>query len=282
MAQIGLKNLYGAMITEDASGNETYGSPFRIAKAISADLSVNTDDQTLWADDGADVNIKDFINGTLTLNVNDLDNTVKATLLGATADANGVVLSAGENVPPSFAIGFQSRSAKGGDRYFWFYRVQFAVPNETINTKGESITFGTPTIVGTISRRNKAESNGTHLWKAEVKAGEAGVSATVITNWFSAVYIPGTTSDAVLTALTIASATLSPTFDSAVTEYTATTTAASGAVTATTTADKVIIVNGNSIASGGTATWETGPNDVTITVNNGTAQRTYHVVVTKS
>ena len=53
MATIGLDMLYYAPITEDADGDETYGTPAKLAKAISADLSVELAEATLYADDGA-------------------------------------------------------------------------------------------------------------------------------------------------------------------------------------------------------------------------------------
>ena len=40
MATIGLRDLYRAPITVDESGKETYGTPVRMAKAISAEMSV--------------------------------------------------------------------------------------------------------------------------------------------------------------------------------------------------------------------------------------------------
>ena len=40
MATIGLDKLYYAKITEDADGNETYAAPKSLAKAMTADLSV--------------------------------------------------------------------------------------------------------------------------------------------------------------------------------------------------------------------------------------------------
>jgi len=52
------------------------------------------------------------------------------------------------------------------------------------------ITFSTPTIEGTVLRRNKADTRGKHPWKAEVTEGETGVTASTITNWYSAVYEP--------------------------------------------------------------------------------------------
>ena len=60
MATIGLDKLYYAPITEDANGEETYGTPVQLAKAISAELSVVLAEATLFADDGASEVVKEF------------------------------------------------------------------------------------------------------------------------------------------------------------------------------------------------------------------------------
>lgn len=193
MAQIGLKNLFYAPITEaSGTGYETFGTPVQLAKAISADLSVNNGDATLYADDGADVEIREFTSGTLSLNIDDLGKNVAAALLGARIDNNGVLISSGEDTPPAVAIGFQSKSAKGGDRFFWLYRVTFGIPGAQIRTKGESIEFATPTIEGKISRRNKPDVVGKHPWKVEIKndSGIPSGGSTAISNWFTSVYEP--------------------------------------------------------------------------------------------
>lgn len=88
-----------------------------------------------------------------------------------------------------------------------------------------------------------------------------------------------------LTALTIDSATLAPTFDADYTDYVATTSAASGAVTVTAESDAVatILANGNAIDSGTTVTWNTGANSVVVTVaKSGSVTNTYTVTVYKS
>ena len=54
MATIGLRDLYRAPITIGTSGAEEYGTPVRMAKAISAELSVEVAEAILYADDGAD------------------------------------------------------------------------------------------------------------------------------------------------------------------------------------------------------------------------------------
>lgn len=51
MATIGLDKLYYATITEDESGSETYGTPVVLAKAITAEISVEQAEATLYADD---------------------------------------------------------------------------------------------------------------------------------------------------------------------------------------------------------------------------------------
>ena len=53
MATIGLDKLFYAKITEDEDGNETYATPASLAKAMTAELSVELAEATLYADDGA-------------------------------------------------------------------------------------------------------------------------------------------------------------------------------------------------------------------------------------
>lgn len=87
-----------------------------------------------------------------------------------------------------------------------------------------------------------------------------------------------------LTALTIGALTLSPTFDGDTLEYTVTTTSATNAVTATAASGTqiVVLVNGESLTNGGTATWEDDDNEVLVTVSDSKGSTTYKVTVTKS
>ena len=189
MATIGLDKLYYSKITEDKDGNETYANPVQLAKAISADLSVELAEATLYADDGAAEIVKEFKSGTLSLGVDDLGGSVASDLTGSTIDSNGVVISAAEDGGDPVAIGFRAKKSNGKYRYFWLYRVKFGIPATALATKGDSITFNTPTIEGTIMRRNKVDSKGKHPWKAEVTEGEV-LDPDVITNWYKQVYEP--------------------------------------------------------------------------------------------
>ena len=190
MATIGLSDLFYAPITEGADGSETYGTPARLAKAIQANLSIEVAEAMLFADDAAQENVREFQSGTLTLGVDDITPEVAAVLLGAGIDTNGVLISSSEDIGPPVAVGFRARRANGMFKYFWLYRVLFGTPSTSLQTKGESVTFQTPTIEGTILRRNKPDNRGRHPWKADAVEGHIGVSASVLENWFQTVYDP--------------------------------------------------------------------------------------------
>ena len=190
MATIGLDKLYYAKITEDKDGNETYETPTPLAKAMTADLSVELAEATLYADDGAAEIVKEFKSGTLSLGIDDLGATIASDLTGATIDSDGVIISTQEDGGAPVAVGFRAKKANGKYKYYWLYRVKFGIPATNLATKGDSITFSTPTIEGTIMRRNKADGVGKHPWKAEATEGDAKVSANTITNWYKEVYEP--------------------------------------------------------------------------------------------
>lgn len=190
MATIGLDRLYYAKITENENGEETYDMPVPLAKAITAELSVELAEATLYADDGAAEVVKEFQSGTLTLGVADIGVDAAEVLTGATLDDNKVLISASEDGGAPVAIGFRAKKANGKYRYFWLYRVNFGIPATNLQTKGDSITFSTPTIEGTVMRRNKPDGQGKHPWKAEVSEDDPGVSPETITGWYTEVYEP--------------------------------------------------------------------------------------------
>jgi phi13 family phage major tail protein len=190
MATIGLDKMYYSKITEDNNGEETYGTPIALAKAIKADLSIELVEAILYADDGAAAVIKDFKSGKLTLGVDDIGTTVAQDLTGAMIDDNGVLISTSETEGAIVAVGFRALKPDNRYRYFWLYRVKFGFPSTNLQTKGDTITFNTPTIEGTVMRRTKLDGNGKHPWKAEVTQGDPGVSENTISQWYTQVYEP--------------------------------------------------------------------------------------------
>lgn len=188
MATIGLDKLVYAPITEDKNGNETYGTPVQLAKAISADLSIELNEAILFADDGQSETVKEFKSGTISLGVDDIGNEAAVALVGATLDSNGVLISGGEDISQYVAIGFRAKKSNEKYKYYWLYRVLFGIPATNLATKGDSITFSTPTIEGAIYRRNKPDGKNKHPWKAEVT--ETQENSETINAWYDSVYEP--------------------------------------------------------------------------------------------
>lgn len=93
---LGLKDLYYAVCTE-ADGAESYGTPKKMAEAMSADLSVKTADGSLYADDTLSESVTEFASGTLKLGIKDLTPEVLAELLGQAVDKNSVVWAGKED-----------------------------------------------------------------------------------------------------------------------------------------------------------------------------------------
>ena len=190
MSTIGLDSLYYAKITEDANGDETYSSPIKLAKAMTAELSVELAEATLFADDGASEIVKEFKSGTISLGIDDIGVTAAQDLTGAKIDNNHVVVSTSDDSCEPVAIGFRAKKSNGKYRYYWLYRVKFGIPGASLQTKGDSITFSTPTIEGTVMRRNKVDGLNNHPWKSEVNEDDSSVSSITISGWFSEVYEP--------------------------------------------------------------------------------------------
>lgn len=184
---------------------------------MTAELSVELIEAILYADDGASEVVKEFKSGALTLGIDDIGSSVAQDLTGCKIDSNNVVVSRSEDGGTPVAIGFRAKKANGKYRYFWLYRVIFSVPATSLATKGDSITFSSPTIEGTVFRRNKLDGESKHPWKAEVTEGDSGVASSTITGWFTSVYEPNftpvtptisiTTQPASLTQVTVGSIT---------------------------------------------------------------------------
>lgn len=211
MAKIGLKYPVYALATEAGSAI-SYSNGAVIAKAITANISIETNDVKLYADDVVAETDKSFSSGTVSLNIDDLTDAVKVALLGYTegAEADAILgsknLSAGSaTTPATVGVGFYGKRKRSGVvswRAIWLKKVQFAEPADEFSTKGETTEFQTPTIEGTIMMAAD------DLWKEEATfSSEAGAIA-----WLNAK--AGISSDASnnITALALANGTLTPTF----------------------------------------------------------------------
>lgn len=154
MAKIGLKYpVYKSATKSDVIG-----------KAIQADISISVNEAYLYADDGVAESDKSFQSGTITLGIDDLSDEIQVEFLGHTQEETGEITAKGNDENPYVGIGFYGVKKVGGVRKYraiWLPKVQFAEPEDTNATKGESVEFNTPSLEGTIM----LDDNG--VWKME-------------------------------------------------------------------------------------------------------------------
>ena len=160
MAKIGLKypKYAVATVTTNASGveTETFGTVKTAGRAISADISVNAADAKFYADDGVAETDREFIDGTITMSVDELAAETVSELCGTELETPSGDLVSGENdTAPYVRFGFIVPKMVRGVRKWMglvFMRVKFAEPEDSYETKGESVTFAGTNITGDIMK----------------------------------------------------------------------------------------------------------------------------------
>lgn len=271
-----LHNVHYANLTINSDNTYTFGNPKPWRGAVSLSLDANGEPENFYADGIAYYVLNNNMGYEGDFECALIPEDFRKDNLGESADDNDVLTESTENELGHFALIFEF---DGDQKHIRHVMYNCTASRPTIGSK----TNEEKREVQTEKVKIKANPLPDGLIKS--KTGDS-TDTTTYNNWFETVYVPNMTAeDATLSALTIGSATLSPTFASGVTEYTTTTTASSGTVTATKSdsdAAVAVTINGNSIASGGTATWATGENTVKVTVTNGNFTKVYTVVVTKS
>ena len=190
MAKIGLKYPVYSPATETDSAI-TYGTGAVLARAISANISIENNDVKLYADDVIAESDNSFASGTVTIGIDDLYDAAKVALLdyieGDTVDATtgAKELSVGAASPAYVGFGFYGKVIRNKVPYWraiWLKKVQFAEPSDELATKGESVEFSTPELEGTImmAADGKWKEEGTFSTEAGAKAwldGKCGLAA---------------------------------------------------------------------------------------------------------
>lgn len=178
MAKIGLKYMV-------YKGVETQGV---IGKAIQADISITSNNEKLHADDVVVESDRSFQNGTVTLGIDDLSDVIQTAFLGHTVDVEeGEIVSNSGDVAPYVGIGFYAVKKVNNIKKYravFLKKVQFAEPNDTNATKGETTTFNTPTLEGTIMTLENGD------WKSEQTFATEAEAITYLNEKAGIVVIP--------------------------------------------------------------------------------------------
>jgi phi13 family phage major tail protein len=151
MASIGLKRFRYAILAADGT---TYGTVKTMAGAISSSVSLNIPEATLYSDDATTEYVTGFQSATITLGIDEDDDTIFAEILGKTISTEtDVVTSSVDDTPPYVGFGHIVTKLVNNVPLFkveWFPKVKFKPFIPDANTRGESIEFGTPSVEGLI------------------------------------------------------------------------------------------------------------------------------------
>jgi phi13 family phage major tail protein len=154
MAKIGLTTLRYSKLTEAADGTPSYDGAKTPGKAISCNVQITNNSATLYADDTLAEQDTTFQSGTVTVGIDEDDNTTMADLLGHEIDESGEIIRKSTDIAPYVGFGHvATKVVHGAYKYKveFLYKVKFAEPSNENNTKGESVEFSTTEIEGTIA-----------------------------------------------------------------------------------------------------------------------------------
>ena len=150
MARIGLKYFRYGILDEET---EKYDGALQLGKAIDCKVSLDLNSAELYADDGlaeSDYTVK---KGTVTITVDEDDDTTMSNLTGHEISEDGEIIRKDSDVAPYVGFGRIITKVVNGT---YKYKVEFlnkvkfkdALPDE--KTKGESVEFTTTSLEGTV------------------------------------------------------------------------------------------------------------------------------------
>lgn len=271
-----LKNAHYAMLHIAQDGTVSYDTPVPLPGAVSISLDANGEPENFYADGIAYYVINNNMGYDGDLELAMIPESFRVDALNEKLDDNNVLIENANTELNSFALLFEFDGDVKHIRHV-LYNCSASRPGIEGKTNEESREVQTETLT----------IKATPLASGVVKAKTGNTTnSTVYQNWYQSVYMPSDVSGANvnLSALTIGSISLDPTFAAGITAYTAETSNATNAITATAADENAgvsITVNGDSLTNGSSATWEDGENTVVIIVTNGGSSKTYTVIVTK-
>lgn len=186
---IGLDSIYVAELIKDTAEGTTYKAPEYLARAIKATLQPILATGTLESEDEVELDESQIIGYTVSIEVSQLDDYMRAKLFGHRRDASGGIVVSSGDTPPVLALLFRTAlSDKKNYKYTVLYKGTFK-PNEESNEtkKKESITYG---VEGAIEGNFYCRaSDGTA--KYSLRSDQATVAGkTKIDGWFTEVKNP--------------------------------------------------------------------------------------------
>ena len=129
-----------------------YSNAFKCGSAISTAVTPNYNEAALFADDQQIENVSEFKNANVSLGVDRMPVIAASIMFGHEVDGEGVEISNADDFGNYVGYGFITREKLDGANKFracLLIKVLFKEGEESFETKGDSITFKTPSLSGT-------------------------------------------------------------------------------------------------------------------------------------
>lgn len=153
MANIGLSRPTFAKLNPDG----TYSDGIRLSKAVNINLNVNWNTASVSGDNVIAESTREFKDGTIDLGIISIPVAAYDTVFGheVTTDEDGTVtiVDKTDDIAHYGGTGFVIEDIDNGEKVYvavWLKKTQFSETSMSATTKGEAITFQTPTLSGTI------------------------------------------------------------------------------------------------------------------------------------
>lgn len=156
MAYTGLKYcVFAPITTEEPFSPIVYGKGVVLGKMISANITMTRNSDPLYADDAIAESDNSITGGTISLNLDDIDDAARVSAFGVLKEGEpgSETYSETGDPTPYGGLGYiRVRKRKGVTSYvaYWVHKCQIAINTDSANTKGSTITWQTPTVDGTI------------------------------------------------------------------------------------------------------------------------------------
>ena len=154
MASFGAKNPYFCKVKEEPDGKlPVYdGEPVKIGRLVKADLSITMASGKLYADDELAESVEEFASGSLTMETDDIIDSVASVVYGTTVEEKTVHYNTKDD-PPSGGLAYYKklmRKRKVLYKGVFHPLVKASLGNDSASTKTDSITFGTSSTTFTV------------------------------------------------------------------------------------------------------------------------------------
>ena len=120
---IGLRDLVTAELLTDTVAGTTYGAVESVVGSINIEISDDSGSANVqYADDAEFDRLYPLPKLSFSMELADIPPATQAKFFGHAVDANGVVVSSQDDIPPYRAFGFKSKKADGTFRYVWLLK----------------------------------------------------------------------------------------------------------------------------------------------------------------